>query len=452
MSANHVLLNRTTITVSSPSIDVMNLPQSGYTDLKIVISARSDNASVIAGMSFQVGNQGIDRNSNYSYYELTGDGTSASSSSGTVSALNTITCGANSTANTFSNTEIYIYNYTESAAKTMSVLSASENNGQSAQIRVQGWKWNSTTSISAFKLNATSGNFIVGTTVSVYGIAKPNIIPAISPKATGGDIIVNDGVYWYHAFLSTGAFKPRTNINCDVLAVAGGGGGGNYYSAGGGGGGGVVGFTNQRLSVSSYTVTVGAGGASPTGANGSNGSDSQFGSFTAAVGGGGGGARPNNGLAGGSGGGGGGYSANTTGGAATSGQGYAGADGKALGFSPQDYAGGGGGAGGPGVSGVGLGYSNGGIGTDDYSTWALVTGTGDSGYYAGGGGGYCNNAAGPATGGVGGGGRGMRAQAVVYALAGTANTGGGGGGGWDTGNSAGAAGGSGIVIVRYAMA
>ena len=55
----------------------------------------------------------------------------------------------------------------------------------------------------------------------------------------------------------------------DVLVVAGGGGGGN--NAGGGGGGGAFGFrTFNGVPVStptSYTMTVGAGGAGVTASN-----------------------------------------------------------------------------------------------------------------------------------------------------------------------------------------
>ena len=40
-TANHVLLRRITLSASASSVTFDNIPQTGYTDLKIVISART---------------------------------------------------------------------------------------------------------------------------------------------------------------------------------------------------------------------------------------------------------------------------------------------------------------------------------------------------------------------------------------------------------------------------
>lgn len=98
-------------------------------------------------------------------------------------------------------------------------------------------------------------------------------------------------------FTSTGTFTAPSNCQyVEVFLVGGGGGGGGtaggaaVASSGGGGGGGQV--IKQVLPVTpgtSYTVTIGAGGAgSSTGASASNGSDTTFGSLLTAFGGGGG--------------------------------------------------------------------------------------------------------------------------------------------------------------------
>jgi hypothetical protein len=249
---------------------------------------------------------------------------------------------------------------------------------------------------------------------------------------------------WYDAVNSAWVpFSDLSSYTVEVLAVAGGGGGG-YEIGGGGGAGGVVYLTTTPLATrTSYTVLVGAAGT-PASTNitpGTNGGNSQFGSFTAAIGGGYGG--NNAALAAGSGGSGGGAGEAGYQGSGTSGQGYGG--GNAVG-GPGYGSGGGGGAGAVGQTGTTTAGGAGGAGTNTYSTWASATSTGVGGYYAGGGGGGAYTGYTAGAGGAGGGG-----AAGTPATAGTANTGGGGGGYKYNGTSAaGAAGGSGIVIIRYA--
>jgi hypothetical protein len=252
------------------------------------------------------------------------------------------------------------------------------------------------------------------------------------------------------AALGAFGWTGLSSITASYLQVAGGGPGGGHLNSGHnpGGGGGAGGYLTGSTSLSlalSYTVTVGAGGAGTTG-QGSNGSNSQFGTLTASVGGGGGGTNGGassssniNGTTGGSGGGGGSYTSGGTGGSGTVGQGNAGGNGSA---SPIEYGGGGGGgAGATGAVGTSTAGGNGGAGTASSITGSSVT-------YAGGGGGaaYTNGPAG--TGGAGGGGAGNYAGSGT---SGTANLGGGGGGSClnGTGNQVGGNGGSGVVIISY---
>jgi len=123
-----------------------------------------------------------------------------------------------------------------------------------------------------------------GTTISLYGIQ----VGDKAQKAQGGNIVVSDGTYMYHAFTSSGSFIPSQALTADVLVVAGGGGGGGgTYHGGGGGAGGYLTFTSQSFATKSYTCLVGAGGAGGIGfQNGSTGGDSQLGSLTLVKGGG----------------------------------------------------------------------------------------------------------------------------------------------------------------------
>ena len=261
--------------------------------------------------------------------------------------------------------------------------------------------------------------------------------------------------------------KSFLSIDVDILVVAGGGASG-FYVGGGGGAGGLLGFNAQTLTPGTYLCTVGAGaaGSKSVAVNGSN---SQFGSLTQAVGGGcgavGGGGGMFASTSGGSGGGGGSNSGREAGSAGTVGQGNAG--GNSAGAGGDYGSGGGGGAGGAGQSSNAGGA--GGVGSSSYSTWGLATGTGEnvSGtvYYAGGGGAgisYCAGARSARPGGYGGGGIGglwrCNGWQAVTGTAGAANTGGGAGcgnnGSGDDPSISDIAlnGGSGIIIVRYLSA
>ena len=300
-----------------------------------------------------------------------------------------------------------------------------------------------------------------------------NIIVTKSP--TGGDIInTNDWVsdYRIHVFETGGSLVVYADIDVDILVVGGGGSGASEY-AGGGGAGGLVYMAGHTLTANTYDAVIGNGGAGQTTDNedGNPGGDTTWtinsGSvlqFVAKGGGSGGGESPGGTWQGGPGGCGGGASWHSSGVGGTTTQagtsqgvtpdvsiGYAGGDG--VGATSYNM-GGGGGAGGAGQNATQSKSGNGGLGRDYGSIFG--TAVGDSGWFAsGGGGGWTangNKEAGTASdgggsgGGTPGGGDSDDAQA---------NTGGGSGGGASqegvgpTGNSG--DGGSGIVIVRYAI-
>lgn len=444
MAENYVLLETIQLSQSATSVTFDNLPSSGYDDLKLVISSRDDFASVSTNLGMKINGS----STGLSGRVLFGTGTTASSTTVTDSVGYNV--GSSGTASTYAITELYIPKYKETGIyKSFSGEAVAESNTATVYMQMLAGLWSNNgaiTSLNFYPVNAT--NFVAGSTFSLYGVASLGTTPAIAPFASGGNIVANDGTYWYHAFLSSGAFVPFKNLTCDVLQIAGGGGGAGYnnHNLSGqkrgspGGAGGLLAFTGESITTST-NVTVGAGGAGNTGfdgspyptRNGTQGVNSQFGSLTASVGGGYGAGGQN--TAGGNGGSGGGGCNGGAGGSPTSGQGNSG------GAGDGSFAGGGGGAGAAGQAAVFLSYQgNGGNGLSTYSSWGLATNTGQniSGtvWYAGGG---SNNT--PGNGGGGG-----------ANINGTAATGGGGGG--DTtltsGSSAGN-GGSGVVIVRYLM-
>ena len=251
------------------------------------------------------------------------------------------------------------------------------------------------------------------------------------------------------------AFNPPQWV--EYLVVAGGGSGGvESYQSGTGGGGGAGGLLTGIVPVTagtSYTVTVGSGGAQVqgtgpgAGSKGNNGTDSIFSSITAIGGGAGSGGSGSGNVGVGSGGSGGGGKGLLPGGSGILGQGNAGgtpAGGGATSGSVNAYWTG---SGGGGAGTVGLNSTSDSIGANGGAGIAsAISGTVTT--YAGGGG---SGTQGIATlGGVGGGGSGGRyVNTNAPARNGASNSGGGGGGAANEYNFTTGAGGSGIVIVRY---
>jgi len=433
-----------TQTLSSAASSVTFSSISGsYTDLVLVTTAKNATG---AQYRLQLSFNGDRGTSIYSVTKLTGNGTTATSSRATNATYGAILIGTIGSTN-FDNAITHIMNYANTTTyKTV----LSRGNETAAEVNAEAGLWRSTAAITSLTLDLeTSINFSIGSTFSLYGIASS----AVGAKATGGTIF-NDGTYYYHAFTSSGTFTPSSTLSCDVLVVAGGGGGGSYSAGGGAGAGGLLGFTGQSISTA-QTVTIGAGGTGSTVENvaSTNGSNSVFGSLTAAVGGGSGGSGSDVSTAywkaggnGGAGGGGGGRQS-IAGGTGTAGQGFDGGRASSTTTSGDGAGGGGGGVGVVGTTGgAATAGGNGGDGLGTYSSWLRASGSGvlNSGdglyYIAGGGGGNgVGTGATQGTGGKGGGG--------AVGAAGVANTGSGGGA---TGaGQAGKSGGSGLVIVRY---
>jgi hypothetical protein len=283
------------------------------------------------------------------------------------------------------------------------------------------------------------------------------------------DSLSPDSNYCIVQFKNVGTTQwkvPAGVTNIDSLLVAGGGGGGGR-SGGGGGAGEVRLLENQSVTAgSAEEIAVGAGGLggrTKAGSVGLDGEDSS--AFSISVNGGGGGAYLGDSravaMSGGSGGGAVCFFSDVQvpGTSVVTGSGY----GNAGGLSTDDggpycVSGGGGGAGGAGSNANKLTQSGGagGVGRS-----FLITGTAT--YFAGGGGGGVNadtdsiSSGEPGNGGQGGGGAGGSKTGSASGIDATPNTGSGGGGGsnfindLNTNFAIGGNGGSGIVIVRYAL-
>lgn len=79
--------------------------------------------------------------------------------------------GGASTANTFTNSSVYITNYTLAVAKAISVDTSTENNGN-ALSAIVGGLWNSTAAITSLVIEGQSGNLAQFSSATLYGILR----------------------------------------------------------------------------------------------------------------------------------------------------------------------------------------------------------------------------------------------------------------------------------------
>lgn len=346
-----------TLGSSASSVTFSNIPQN-YSDLILVFSGVGGN-----NISLRFND---DTTASYSVTRIQGDGSTAGSS-----RYNNITSMYGPYSATQNTTIWQIQNYTNASLYKTALA---KGGGAGTQVELYTGLWQKRTPITSITVITPSANMSSGSTISIYGVAAGNS----SAKADGGNIVTTDGTYWYHMFTSSGTFTPKQSLTVDYLVVAGGGGGGAY--GGGGGAGGLrstVGSTGGSGSLESalsltannpYITIIGAGGAGGTNGaaqsgsiKGIKGSDSVFSSITSTGGGSGLGFNENtSSLANGGSGGGGidapGSGQYINGGTGTSNQGYAGGRGYRTG-SGYNAGGGGGGAGSVGSDGGGSGSS-----------------------------------------------------------------------------------------------
>jgi hypothetical protein len=436
--ATYKPLQSITLTSNASSVTFSGISQD-YTDLVLVSQTQQVTSGEDLAIRFN-----NDSTSIYSRTYICGDGSTAHSGRSTSQTYIILDHhGTPPTSTSFGSSIVNIPNYSNTTLnKTVLNRNGSIDSSPAVATVSNVGLWRSTSAITSITVLCTnSSNLKAGSTFDLYGIKSG------APQAVGGDLVTTDGNYWYHTFRSTQTFTPLRPLTVDYLVVAGGAGGGNHAAGGGGAGGlrstvtatGGGGSLESAIAISSgtsYTVQVGAGGAgmvsqgnSSVSLAGNDGTNSIFSTITATGGGGGGAISATTGRNGGSAGGGGG-AATASGGTGTTNQGYGG------GAANSTQSGGGGGAGAAGAT------SNGGTGV-------AVSISGSSVTYAGGGGGAQQSGGG--SGGAGGGGNGGN-NSGGNPTSGTANTGGGGGGHWySMGTNATNAGGSGIVIVRYAV-
>ena len=164
MAFTYSKLAEVTLASSAATINFTNIPQN-YTDLKIVSSARTDRASVVDDIAISFNGS----TASFTGRELYSDGASAVSI--TTARAASIAAGANATASTFGNSEIYIPNYTGSTNKSFSVDGVQETNATTAYAAFIAGLWSNTTAITSASLSPLTGpNFVQYSTATLYGV------------------------------------------------------------------------------------------------------------------------------------------------------------------------------------------------------------------------------------------------------------------------------------------
>ena len=148
------------------SIEFTSIPQT-YTDLYIVYSIRGDRDLPVDWMQFNINSQGY--NTNITTRFFSGDGSGVSNGTAANQAGGAITSDG-STANTFSNTDVYIPNYTASTNKSFSINAVSENNGTTAVAFMSATLWSQTAPITSIGVDPLNDSFVEFSSATLYGI------------------------------------------------------------------------------------------------------------------------------------------------------------------------------------------------------------------------------------------------------------------------------------------
>lgn len=170
MALTYELIASNTLTTSAASVTFSAIPAT-YTDLVVKFSARVDGATTGREIRLRTNS---DTGSNYSVTVLRGDGSAVSSyrdTNVTFTAGGRAT-GTSSTADTFSNVEIYIPNYAGTTNKPMSLFSVNESNTATItnNIVVGANLHRNASAITSIDISPTSDNFVSGSSFFLYGI------------------------------------------------------------------------------------------------------------------------------------------------------------------------------------------------------------------------------------------------------------------------------------------
>lgn len=151
----HIELGSTATTIEFTSI-----PQT-FTDLAVLFSLRS-NTTGNTEFYFKL------NNTNPTQMHLRGTGSATASNSDAF----LVAPATGQTSNVFGNGQVYIFNYTSSNQKSASVDNVTENNATTAFQYVHAAQYNVTTGVTSIQLTDIYGQWISGSSATLYGILR----------------------------------------------------------------------------------------------------------------------------------------------------------------------------------------------------------------------------------------------------------------------------------------
>ena len=152
------------------SISFTSIP-STYTDLQLVVSARTTYAGASNSDYLYITINSDTTSANYPTKMLLGNGSAANSYGNSTQRFAGDANSSTSTANTFGNGAIYIPNYAGSAYKSLSIDAVSEANATAVESGIVAMTWNSTSAITSISLaSGNSGNIVQYSTAYLYGV------------------------------------------------------------------------------------------------------------------------------------------------------------------------------------------------------------------------------------------------------------------------------------------
>lgn len=147
------------------TMEFTSIPQT-YTDLYIAYSCRSTNTATNWN-NMKLAFNSSTANGSWQFGAMYNNGLAASNITGQVEVW--INFGA-STGSTFSNSSVYINNYTSSNNKAINIETVAEGVAQDQIVGFVGGLWSNSSAITAISVTPSSGNFAQYSTAYLYGI------------------------------------------------------------------------------------------------------------------------------------------------------------------------------------------------------------------------------------------------------------------------------------------